>query len=191
MSTKAEGPSSPRQFFARIYGHLEAKKVDGTEKNDEDRTEPKSSFELSSNILLYNRNTLDADNSCNSSNDEVIQVRSSFSCFLLVIVVDVGLLIRRKYQIYSRYYWFTNIFNNFLFFCSNIYVHNLDEIISNYLYWFRNIWIVLFINIYFIIYNQSQKFPYIIYTKIICVKIKFYEIFFFWNDNIKNIKKSK
>ncbi|XP_003249297.2 homeobox protein rough-like [Apis mellifera] len=74
MSTKAEGPSSPRQFFARIYGHLEAKKVDGTEKNDEDRTEPKSSFELSSNILLYNRNTLDADNSCNSSNDEVIQV---------------------------------------------------------------------------------------------------------------------
>lgn len=105
MSTKAEGPSSPRQFFARIYGHLEAKKVDDTEKNDENRTQPKSSFELSSNILLYNRNTLDAcDNSCNSSNDEVIQVRSSFSCFLLVIVVDVGLLIRRKYQIYSRYY---------------------------------------------------------------------------------------
>lgn len=104
MSTKAEGPSSPRQFFARIYGHFEAKKVDGTEKNDEDRTEPKSSFELSSNILLYNRNTLDADNSCNSSNDEVIQVRSSFSYFLLVVVVDVGLLIRRKYQIYSRYY---------------------------------------------------------------------------------------
>lgn len=84
MSTKAEGPSSPRQFFARIYGHLEAKKVDGTEKNDENRTEPKSSFELSSNILLYNRSTLDADN---SSNDEVIQVRSSFSRFLLVVLM--------------------------------------------------------------------------------------------------------
>lgn len=78
MSTKTEGPSSPRQFFARIYGHLVAKKVDGTDNDDEERSKPKSSFDFSSNILLYNRNTLDADNSCNSSNDEVTQVRNSF-----------------------------------------------------------------------------------------------------------------
>ncbi|KAK1120450.1 hypothetical protein K0M31_012428 [Melipona bicolor] len=76
MSTKAEGPSSPRQFFARIYGHLEAKKADGTDNNDEKKPKPKSSFDFTSNILLYNRNTLDADNSCNSSTDEVIQVMS-------------------------------------------------------------------------------------------------------------------
>ncbi|XP_003486269.1 homeobox protein rough [Bombus vosnesenskii] len=74
MSTKAEGPSSPRQFFARIYGHLEAKKVDDTDNDHEETPKPKSSFDFTSNILLYNRNTLDADNSCNSSNDEVIQV---------------------------------------------------------------------------------------------------------------------
>lgn len=79
MSTKAEGPSSPRQFFARIYGHLEAKKADGTENNDEEKPKPKSSFDFTSNILLYNRHTLDADNSCNSSTDEVIQVRNIFS----------------------------------------------------------------------------------------------------------------
>ncbi|CAL7940249.1 unnamed protein product [Xylocopa violacea] len=74
MSTKAEGPSTPRQFFARIYGHLETKNVDRNDSNDEERPRPKSNFDLSSNSLFYGRSALDANVSCNSSNDEVTQV---------------------------------------------------------------------------------------------------------------------
>ncbi|KOC63480.1 Homeobox protein rough [Habropoda laboriosa] len=74
MSTKTQGPSSPRQFFARIYGHLEAKKFDGNDNNDGERSKPKSNFDFPSNIIFCNKNTLDADISYNSSNDEITQV---------------------------------------------------------------------------------------------------------------------
>ncbi|XP_017889241.1 homeobox protein rough [Ceratina calcarata] len=57
MSKKAEGPSSPRQFFARIYGHLE------TAKKDKDRPEsPKHDSNVRSDVFVCdNNNTLDAE----------------------------------------------------------------------------------------------------------------------------------
>ncbi|CAK9832987.1 Homeobox protein rough [Anthophora retusa] len=74
MSTKAQGPSSPRQFFARIYGHLEAKKFDGNDNDDGERSKPKSSFDFPSNIIFCEKNNLDTDILYNSSNDEITQV---------------------------------------------------------------------------------------------------------------------
>ncbi|CAK9799040.1 Homeobox protein rough [Anthophora plagiata] len=74
MSTKAQGPSSPRQFFARIYGHLEAKKFDGNENDNSERSKPKSSFDFPSNIIFCEKNNLDTDILYNSSNDGITQV---------------------------------------------------------------------------------------------------------------------
>ncbi|XP_076377976.1 homeobox protein rough [Megalopta genalis] len=34
MSAKTDGPSSPRRFFARIYGHLEKEKVESSDDDD-------------------------------------------------------------------------------------------------------------------------------------------------------------
>ncbi|XP_076652449.1 homeobox protein rough [Halictus rubicundus] len=34
MSAKTEGPSSPRRFFARIYGHLEKEKIESSDDDD-------------------------------------------------------------------------------------------------------------------------------------------------------------
>lgn len=61
-----------------------------------------------------------------------------------------------------------------------MYVYNLDEIFIPIIHTdfeiYESYYLMTIMNIYFLIYNHSQKFPYIIYTKIICVKIKFHEI---------------
>ncbi|XP_053978041.1 homeobox protein rough [Hylaeus volcanicus] len=75
MSTKAEGPSSPRRFFARIYGHLETKTVEGNNDDDQKRSKAKFSLDLSSNIVSCDKNTTsDADTSSDSPNNEITQV---------------------------------------------------------------------------------------------------------------------
>ncbi|KZC09303.1 PREDICTED: homeobox protein rough [Dufourea novaeangliae] len=70
MSTKTAGPSSPRRFFARIYGHLEANKVEGNGNDDQER----SNADRSPDIDHCGRNASDAEvSSCSPSND-IIQV---------------------------------------------------------------------------------------------------------------------
>ncbi|XP_043262887.1 homeobox protein rough [Colletes gigas] len=75
MSTKAEGPSSPRRFFARIYGHLETKTVESNNNDDQKRPKAKFSLDLSPDIVSCDKNTTsDADISSDSPSNEIIQV---------------------------------------------------------------------------------------------------------------------
>nr|XP_034176487.1 homeobox protein rough-like [Osmia lignaria] len=80
MSSKGDGPSSPRQFFARIYGHLEQKNVDDN-KNDEG-SKSNSSTDLSTDIVLCDRNASEMDVSCHSpdnNNTQVSRIKEVFS----------------------------------------------------------------------------------------------------------------
>lgn len=74
MSSKGDGPSSPRQFFARIYGHLEQKNVDDN-KNDEG-SKSNSSTDLSTDIVLCDRNASETDVSCHSPDNNNPQVKN-------------------------------------------------------------------------------------------------------------------
>ncbi|XP_003703183.2 homeobox protein rough [Megachile rotundata] len=77
MSAKADGPSSPRQFFARIYGHLETKTVD--DNKNEERSKSNSSTDFSTDVLC-DRNT-ETDVSCNSPDNESTPVSRTKEAF--------------------------------------------------------------------------------------------------------------
>ncbi|XP_076670240.1 homeobox protein rough [Andrena cerasifolii] len=74
MSTKAEGPSSPRRFFARIYGHLETKEAEGNDNEDHGGSEPKSSLNLPSDVVSCDRSTSGADTSSDDPSNDTAQV---------------------------------------------------------------------------------------------------------------------
>ncbi|XP_078042530.1 homeobox protein rough [Augochlora pura] len=69
MSAKTEGPSSPRRFFARIYGHLEKEKA---ESSDDDDRGKRSDLPADSEDCA--RNTLNGDA---SDNVHTVQVPDS------------------------------------------------------------------------------------------------------------------
>lgn len=81
MSTKAEGPSSPRRFFARIYGHLETKEAEGNDDEDQGGSEPKSNLNLPSDAVSCDRSTSGADTSSDDPSNDTAQVRN---CVFLV-----------------------------------------------------------------------------------------------------------
>ncbi|XP_076173318.1 homeobox protein rough [Ptiloglossa arizonensis] len=77
MSTKAEGPSSPRRFFARIYGHLETKNVESNNNGDQKKPKAKFSLDLSSNMVSCDKTTTsNADIFSDSPSNEIIRVSS-------------------------------------------------------------------------------------------------------------------
>ncbi|XP_076238328.1 homeobox protein rough [Calliopsis andreniformis] len=77
MSTKTEGPSSPRRFFARIYGHLETKEIDGNGNEDREGSKSRSNLDLSSDGVSCDRSTTSgAEISDDFPTNEITQVAS-------------------------------------------------------------------------------------------------------------------
>ncbi|KAG7211794.1 hypothetical protein KM043_011026 [Ampulex compressa] len=71
MSEKAGRPSSPRHFFARIYGHLETKKIEGDE--DEDQHGSRSSLDSSPDVVSSCSRTKSSAPMCNTFNEETAE----------------------------------------------------------------------------------------------------------------------
>lgn len=127
MSTKTGRPSSPRRFFARIYGHLESTKKVNEEVED---SKSRTNLESSTRVNVCEKSTNSGSETLRSSPlGDVIQVSVSLFFYLkpfFFCYFSYFFLSEKKFFLFKKYnrnhlYVFVNIkfyFKKIVFFSS-------------------------------------------------------------------------